>query len=145
MSLNGFKARLKRNGGYCAHPKCSETKDLTADHIIPKQFLETLGFDEFARIDEDNLQILCKRHNNEKGNRLDYTNPRTLPLLKKYVNMWIEKHSDFFIPVEKRVRKIGVVCKCCERQSAAEVDLQPVTGKHQDKPKSAYTVDGYTF
>lgn len=113
MSYQRFKRQLFREGGQCAHPDCTKTIELTVDHIIPKQFLETLGLEELSRTDDENFQVLCRYHNNCKGNKLDYTNRRTLPLLKKYVNLWITKHASYFIPIEKRVVKLGVVCKCC--------------------------------
>lgn len=114
MNLNAYKKRLQQQGGQCQHAKCTATLHLTVDHIIPRQFLKCLGMEHFAESDSDNFQVLCKRHNVEKANQLEYTNPRTLPLLKKYVNMWIEKHADYFIPPEKRVYKLGIVCKCNE-------------------------------
>lgn len=112
MNVNAYKKRLQRNGGQCQHPRCTTTLNLTVDHIIPRQLLKCFGMEHFADTDEDNFQVMCKKHNVEKANQLDYTNPKTLPLLKKYVNIWIEKHSDYFIPLEKRVHKIGIVCKC---------------------------------
>ena len=114
MSLQKKKNLLKKNGGHCAYPRCGESTHLTIDHIIPKIVLTSLGFVDAYKTDDDNLQILCKQHNSDKGNLLDYTNPKTLPLLKKYINRWIEKHSDYFIDPAKRVRKLKPVCKCYE-------------------------------
>lgn len=113
MTLNIYKKQLQRRGGQCQHSKCATTLNLTVDHIIPRQLLKCLGMEHFAETDEENFQVMCKKHNTEKANQLDYTNPRTLPLLKKYINMWIEKHSNYFIPPKERVFKIGVVCRCC--------------------------------
>lgn len=114
MNLGSYKNKLKKRGGQCQHTKCTSTHDLTVDHIIPRQFLKCLGMEHFAETDVDNFQVMCKKHNVEKANQLDYTNPKTLLLLKKYINLWIEKHADYFIPPEKRVYKIGVRCSCNE-------------------------------
>lgn len=114
MNLNAYKKRLQQRGGQCQHPKCTATLNLTVDHIVPRQLLKCLNMEHFAETDEENFQVLCKKHNVEKANMLDYTNARTLPMLKKYINLWIEKHSDYFIPPEKRVYKLGVKCACNE-------------------------------
>ena len=114
MSLQKKKNNLKKHGGHCAYARCGSPYNLTIDHIIPKALLTMLGFPEAHKTDDDNLQILCKKHNLAKGNQLDYTHPKTLELLKKYVNMWIEKHADYFIDPALRVRKLGVQCKCNE-------------------------------
>jgi len=123
MSLQTVKNKLKRHGGHCCHPKCSATLNLTVDHIIPKALLTMLGLPDAHKFDDDNLQIMCEKHNVEKGNVLDYTNAKTLPLLKKYTNIWIEKHSDHFIDPAKRVRKLGVNCRCNEEVVPVEVDV----------------------
>ena len=47
----------------CSKPDCGETQNLTIDHIIP---LSRGGTDELA-----NLRFLCRRHNSEKGDKLD--------------------------------------------------------------------------
>lgn len=109
--LTVYKKRVQSGQlGGCSHPKCIALKNLTVDHIIPRVFLKCLGMEALAETDEDNFQVLCKNHNGLKGNELDYTNPKTLPLLKKYINIWMEKHGDYFIPPEKRVYKIPVMC-----------------------------------
>lgn len=45
----------------CAYEGCSETENLTLDHIVP---LSRGGSDDL-----DNLQFLCGRHNSAKGDR----------------------------------------------------------------------------
>ncbi|HEX7106911.1 MAG TPA: HNH endonuclease [Acidothermaceae bacterium] len=49
-----YRALLKRYGGHCAHPGCSNTKNLHAHHVIPW----LVG----GPTDLDNLIILCERH-----------------------------------------------------------------------------------
>lgn len=66
--------------------KCQRTEDLTIDHIVPEYLLEQFGVDVLRNYDPDNLQILCRRCNAFKGNRLDFTNLKTKLLLLKYLN-----------------------------------------------------------
>lgn len=110
-----FKNKLQKHGAQCA--KCEAVRDITIDHIIPQQFLMMLGFTE-AYKEEENLQYLCQKHNVEKGNVLDYTNPKTLPLLKMYVNRWIEKHAKLHL--EMTTRKLTVRCQCMPTPTPAE-------------------------
>lgn len=135
--LASFKRKIKTSPFSCQHPKCTTTLHLTVDHIIPRVLLKTLGMESLAESDEDNFQILCKKHNGEKGNELDYTNPRTLSLLKKYINIWIEKHADYFIPPEKRVYKIGVKCCCVPIEEKPAVPQHLDTAKWKNPPKFA--------
>lgn len=52
-------ALIDRDGYVCKHPGCDSQDELTIDHIIP---LSRGGTDEL-----DNLRLLCRRHNAEKG------------------------------------------------------------------------------
>lgn len=107
---NGYETlrkKIQKQGGQCA--KCPAVNNITVDHIIPRHFLEILGFNDSYK-DADNLQLLCKKCNTMKGNSLDYTNPKTLPLLKHYTNLWIEKHGALYI--ELNTRKITARCLC---------------------------------
>jgi 5-methylcytosine-specific restriction endonuclease McrA len=108
---NGYEAmrdRIKRQGGQCS--KCPSVNNITVDHIIPRSFLVVLGFND-AYKDLDNLQLLCKRCNSLKSNTLDYTNPKTLPLLNKYIDMWVEKHNE--LALERITHKLTARCLCC--------------------------------
>ena len=116
------KRTLSRRGGCCSVPSCSATLDLTVDHIVPRLFFKMLGMESFADTEPENFQFLCKKHNSEKDNMLDYTNPKTLPIVRKYMNMWIEKHADYFVPIEKRVFKLGVRCVCNGQHQQPELD-----------------------
>lgn len=75
------KARV---GGIC--PSClKEYAGLTVDHVIPVVLLQQIGLIDLAYSDDENLELMCKGCNGMKGGRLDVRNPKTLPLLKKYV------------------------------------------------------------
>lgn len=113
-----MKMRIKRIGGQCS--KCPSVLNITVDHIIPRHFLVMLGLEHYEK-DMCNLQLLCESCNKKKTNILDYTNPRTLPLLKMFVNLWIEKNGKAFI--EANTRKITVRCLCHADTRKKEVDL----------------------
>ena len=53
--------RLRRMQDWCSVPGCTST-DLTVDHIVPL----AKGGDPYALT---NLQVLCRRHNAEKGDQ----------------------------------------------------------------------------
>lgn len=53
---------LRRDGARCSNPLCRRTRDLTLDHVFP----EVLG----GRTRPSNLQVLCRRCNSRKGQRV---------------------------------------------------------------------------
>lgn len=65
--------------------KCRSESYVTVDHIIPVSLLKELGSIDGCYEDEENFQFLCVLCNTQKANRLDHLNPKTVPLLKKYV------------------------------------------------------------
>ena len=67
----------------CVH--CNKVREATIDHIIPVFLLEQLGLFEEARNDEENFEIVCRSCNQFKGGRIDLAHPKTIPLLKKYI------------------------------------------------------------
>lgn len=69
--------------------KCGKGDEaiLSVDHIVPKFIIVHFGLDADIIFDEDNLQVLCRRCNQFKGARLEFSNPKTRELLIKYVNM----------------------------------------------------------
>jgi 5-methylcytosine-specific restriction endonuclease McrA len=76
----------KRNKGREAIcPKCLRVKEVTVDHIIPVHLLEQLGLEDETKNDEDNFELTCYTCNKFKGARIDLSNPKTVPLLKKYI------------------------------------------------------------
>ena len=82
--LRELQEQVNNGEGVCS--KCKRTDHLTVDHIIPFSLLEQLGIDkETQRNDEENFDVLCRWCNMQKANRLDHLNPKTVPLLKKYV------------------------------------------------------------
>ena len=65
--------------------RCRREKELTIDHIIPQSLLAQMGFDVEKMWDEQNLQILCRYCNTFKGNKLDFADKKTKPLIQKYL------------------------------------------------------------
>ena len=67
--------------------KCQRIEDLTIDHIVPDYLLEQFGIDIKRNYDPENLQVLCRRCNSFKANKLDFANPKTKSLLLKYIDL----------------------------------------------------------
>lgn len=67
-------------------PKCRKMRELTVEHIIPVHLLEELGLEDEIYNDEENFELLCILCNRFKGGRLDMAHPKTILLLKKYIN-----------------------------------------------------------
>lgn len=65
--------------------KCPATVNLTLDHIVPLALLQSFGYDPDHYFDAANLRVLCKPCNMFKSARLDFTDYRTKPLLRKYL------------------------------------------------------------
>ncbi len=63
--------------------KCQRKENPTLDHIVPKDILKQFGIDIDTEFIEDNLRILCKTCNTFKGNRLDFSTPKTKEILLK--------------------------------------------------------------
>lgn len=81
----------KAKNGLGACEKCKRTDNLTVDHIIPITFIQQLGIPKEEHYnDEENFQFLCRWCNGMKANQLDHLNPKTIPLLKKYI-AWYEQ------------------------------------------------------
>jgi len=87
--LHELQQRVNNGDGVCL--KCKRTDHLTVDHIIPASLLLELGMDKIEMCnDEENFQILCRWCNRQKANRLDHLNPKTIPLLKKYIDWYAD-------------------------------------------------------
>lgn len=82
--LNRLQKEYRGKEGVC--PKCGKLKEITVDHIIPAHFLESIGLYDEAVNDGDNFELMCYWCNKYKGGRIDLANPKTVPLLKKYIN-----------------------------------------------------------
>lgn len=70
----------------CGRVATEANMTLTLDHIIPEQLLAKMGIDVERYWDEDNIQVLCRICNGQKGNQLDFTHPKTKELLLRYLN-----------------------------------------------------------
>lgn len=75
------------NGGVCV--KCgrkdSEAIRLTLDHIIPDDIVRQFGIDPKQTWNPENVQLYCKVCNQFKANKLDFSNPKTKPLLLELI------------------------------------------------------------
>lgn len=82
-----YKEVVERDGAKCK--KCGATSALTLDHIVPVSLLRQLvGMDVHQKYDDiENMEILCRRCNLFKQNQLDMANPKTKPLLQKYLDL----------------------------------------------------------
>jgi len=79
---------IKDRGNYCELcNKSGEETRLTIDHIIPRKILLDMGLEEYYK-DEDNFQVLCARCNGTKASQLDFSNPKTIVLLEKYIALY---------------------------------------------------------
>lgn len=67
--------------------KCG-IKGCTVDHVIPVFLMLQLACFDEANHDTDNFEFVCRLCGSTKAARLDHTNPKTLPLLKKYVALY---------------------------------------------------------
>ncbi len=76
-----------QNGGTC--DKCQGSFPvLNVDHIVGVGLLSMIGVQtEGGLEDSENLELICRRCNVIKGNKLDFNNPKTFPLLRKYVDL----------------------------------------------------------
>ena len=81
-----YEWQLRNKGREQECPKCHKVRPLTVDHIVPVFFLQNIGLYEEAQDDEANFELLCVDCNRFKGGRIELANPKTIPLLKKYIN-----------------------------------------------------------
>jgi 5-methylcytosine-specific restriction endonuclease McrA len=80
-----WQQKCKEPGAVC---RCGSRFHLTVEHIIPVFFLEVLGLKEYALNDEENFEIACRYCNAQKAHGFDHHNPKTIPLLKKYLALY---------------------------------------------------------
>ena len=67
--------------------KCGARDNLGLDHIVPVDILEQFGIDDKFIFMPENYQVLCRRCNLFKGNRMDFTNPKTKEILEKLLRI----------------------------------------------------------
>ena len=90
--LHEWQQKANGLGGSCE--KCGRKTDyLTVDHIVPVSFIEMLGLRNEAYEHDWNFQLLCRACNRLKGYYFDFTNPKTFPLLQKYVELTQEYYK----------------------------------------------------
>lgn len=84
--LHEFQQKANGIGGICE--KCGRQRDyLTVDHIVPQSFIISLGLQNEAYDHDWNFQLLCRACNLLKANKLDFTEPRTIINLKRYIEI----------------------------------------------------------
>jgi len=79
--------RLKNIKPDTVCPRCGSTHEITIDHIVPVSLLEQFGLDIEHLVDDENFELMCRRCNAFKANKLDFSNPKTKRLLIKFVNL----------------------------------------------------------
>jgi len=66
---------------------CGATDDLTVDHIIPKSILIAFGIDQKDTLKIPFfLQLLCRRCNVLKKDRINWKDPRSKEILIRLIN-----------------------------------------------------------
>ena len=81
-----------KEGGVCDVCK-RHYQFLSVDLIVPVYLLVELGLAECATEDEENFRLTCVGCNRMKSSQLAVLDPRTLPLLKKYILLSEQKFS----------------------------------------------------
>ena len=81
-----LQQKANNGGGDCE--KCKRRTDyLTIDHIIPISYIIQFGLKIESQEHDWNMQLLCRPCNKLKGGMLDYTDSRTFPNLRRYVDL----------------------------------------------------------
>lgn len=80
-----WQQRARTSDEPCA--KCGRVGYATVDHIVPMSFIDMLGLKKETYDDEWNFQFLCRACNLLKANRLDFSNPKTLENLRRYIDL----------------------------------------------------------
>lgn len=74
--------------------RCGQMRLLTVDHIFPVSYLHAWGFVDDISDDNENFQLLCRACNELKGANFDFTNPKTVPLIRKYIEKLIAYYNE---------------------------------------------------
>lgn len=81
-----LRQKLISKIGHCQ--KCGlVSRKLTLDHIVPADFLRSMGINPNYHRDERNFALMCDLCNSKKSHFFDFTNPKTKPLLLEYINL----------------------------------------------------------
>lgn len=83
--LREMQEELKKGPRVC--DGCSSLRQLTVDHIVPVHFIEMLGLKYESINDDWNFEALCHACQHRKNMRLDFTNPKTIPNLRRYIDL----------------------------------------------------------
>lgn len=83
--LHEYRQAAKKEDLTCA--KCGRVGFMSLDHIIPCAFIDAMGLTHESYDHDWNFQYLCRACNGLKSNRFDFTNPKTLENLKRYVEI----------------------------------------------------------
>ena len=89
--LNDWQ-KLGKQGGICASCTGMQTY-LTVEHIIPVHLLQQMGLIDLIYEDEENFELWCRGCNGIKGSRIDPLNPKSGPLMLKYVTEMIKRYA----------------------------------------------------
>lgn len=72
---------------------CGKYAELTVDHIFPQSLLVQWGLTEYTYNDGENLELICRPCNVLKQGRFDFHNPKTIPLIEKYIGILKETYT----------------------------------------------------
>lgn len=86
--LKAWRRKAKRANMCC--PVCTHRKPMTVDHIVPLMILKSFAVSDidmyFLKYEfELNFQMLCFECNLSKGERLDFSNPKTIKILDSLI------------------------------------------------------------
>lgn len=89
--------KLSEQGGNCE--KCGKYCDkLNVDHIFPQSLLVMWGLKEVVYEDAENLWLVCRACNVLKAYRFDFHNPKTIPLIEKYIDLLKKTYQTSLLP-----------------------------------------------
>lgn len=81
----------RENEVVCA--SCGIKRWCNVDHIVPMFMIDQLGLKLESYSHKWNLQFLCRACHSRKNARLDFTNPLTIPNLRRYIEMAADYYS----------------------------------------------------
>ena len=141
-----IRKRLIKEDSKCE--ECGETERLTIDHIIPCCILRDMGFGFYE--DDENIRLMCETCNDKKSERLDFTEPRNIPLLRRYLDL-IELSQKmktlkwFKDRIGKRIFRDFSECPCKDCKETQEFGIMVVDAQHAEylyDIQNEYKIDG---